>query len=198
MEDKKELRKIMLDKRNMLNFEDKIKYDKVIYDSIIERDLFINSKNIFIFVSYQNEVDTRKIIQYGLEHNKNICVPKIISKSEGMISIKIKSFDELEKSKYGILEPKSNDNIVKPEDIDLILLPGLAFDFYGGRLGYGGGFYDRYLKAVSKESIKLGITYNFQIIPKVPVDEHDYLVDGVITDKDTYLFENVHGQIDNR
>lgn len=191
MEDKKELRKEMLESRDFLSAEKREEYSNKIYDNIIKSDLFNNSKTIFVFVSYKSEVDTHKLIEYSIKTNKRICVPKIISKAEGMLSIQIKGLHDLEESRYGILEPKDNTNIINPKDIELILLPGLAFDCNGGRLGYGGGFYDRYLRLTSKISIKLGMAYNMQIVKDVPIENYDYVIDGVVTEEGVCLFDKL-------
>ncbi|HID0825153.1 TPA: 5-formyltetrahydrofolate cyclo-ligase, partial [Clostridium botulinum] len=81
-----------------------------------------------------------------------------------------------------ILEPKNFKNIVDSKEIDLAILPGLAFDNKGGRLGYGGGFYDRFIPKLKKEVSKIALAYDFQILKEVPKDAHDVLVDDIIID----------------
>lgn len=183
MEVKKALRKLMISKRDSISLEEKILLDKKIFENVIKSKAFIESKVIFSYVSYKNETDTHSIIKYGLNNNKIVCVPKIKSLSEGtMEAVKIDSFEELEVSALGILEPIDTCSVVDAKDIDLLLMPGLAFDNNGGRIGYGGGFYDRFLRNTRKDALKIGIGYHFQIVLEVPMENNDSFIDGIITD----------------
>ncbi len=157
-----------------------IKIKKRLYESL----LYKNSSFIFIYVSLNNEVNTHDIIKESLKNGKRICVPKVKSIKEGMEALEIKDFSELvECGTYKILEPKNFENKVDPKEIDLAILPGLAFDNEGGRLGYGGGFYDRFLPKLKNESPKIALAYDFQMVNSVPRDFHDILVDEIITDQ---------------
>lgn len=178
---KNEIRKKMLDIRNNMDEHEKQEKDNKLFINIINSSEYKESTNIFLFVSYNFEVDTHKLINYSLEHGKRIFVPKIISKKDGMKVIEIRRFSDLKKGKYGILEP-CEDECVKPEAIDVVFVPGLAFDKDGGRLGYGAGFYDRYLKLLKKSTPKIGLCYSFQVTENVPMEEYDVRIDGIITD----------------
>ena len=180
MEGKKELRSRILNLRDSLPLDLRKKYDEEIYKRVIESEYYKNSKTIFIFVSYKTEVDTRSIIKKALKDGKRIVVPKIKTKKDGILPIAIKDFNELSSGNYGILEP-IEDNIIDKEEIDLILAPGVAFDKDGGRLGYGGGFYDRFIGSLNKKIPIVAIGYNVQIVDKVPRDEFDMNVNGIIT-----------------
>lgn len=178
---KNELRKIMIEKRKALPKEKKKNLDEIIFNKVISSEYYKKAKNIFIFVSMGDEVDTINIIKHALKDNKSICVPRVISKLKGMETVEIKTLEELKPGKFGILEPKAGNNIINAEVIDLVLLPGLAFDKAGGRLGYGGGFYDRYLLNLNKNVPKVGIGFDFQIIDKVIMEKYDNYIDGIIT-----------------
>lgn len=179
--DKKNLRKLMKEKRNSITKAARNEFDNDIFLKIINSDYYKLSKVIFVFVSYNDELDTHRLIKHALENNKRIVVPKVISKNGHMIVIEINSFDDLEPGNYGILEPKNHCKEISSSNIDLALIPGLAFDLNGGRMGYGGGYYDRFLKTLSANCPKIGICYNFQIIKQVPMSEHDIKIDGLIT-----------------
>ena len=99
-----------------------------------------------------------------------------------MIIVQINKFEDLEVGYYGILEPKENKLIVDETTIDSSFLPGLAFDKKGGRVGYGGGFYDRFLRKSRKDSRKIGLAYSFQVLEEVPMEQDDEFIDGIITD----------------
>ncbi|MFL0252338.1 5-formyltetrahydrofolate cyclo-ligase [Clostridium neuense] len=178
---KSELRKKILEIRNSIDVYEKQVKDSKIFNNIINSYQYKHSNNIFIFVSYSSEVDTHKVIEYSLKNGKRIFVPKVISKKLGMEVIEIRGFSDLKRSKYGILEPCEN-NYIRPEEIDVAFIPGLAFDKKGGRLGYGGGFYDRYLKLLKKSTAKIGLCYSFQVIENVPMEEYDIRIDGIIED----------------
>lgn len=182
---KKEIRKVMTEKRKKCLNENKAKYDKNIYDNFVNSDWYKKAETLFIYVSYNNEVDTHKLIKKFLNDGKIVCVPKVLSKDEGMAAIKIDSFDELRPGAYGILEPYNFDKKVNENDIDVVLLPGLAFDKNGGRLGYGGGFYDRFLRKTRDDAKKIGLSYDFQIIEEVPREDFDEKVCSIVTDKET-------------
>lgn len=180
---KKEFRNFVNEKRDKLSQVEKYNSDNIIFQKVINHKAYIEAEIIFIYVSYKNEVHTHDIIKHGLSDGKVLCVPKIISLKDGMLAMRIYSFDELKESRYGILEPKYvENNIISPEKIDLLLMPGVAFDHEGGRVGYGGGFYDRFLRGVRKDAVKAALAYSFQIFDKVPMDESDMRVDEVITD----------------
>ncbi|WP_125153813.1 5-formyltetrahydrofolate cyclo-ligase [Clostridium rectalis] len=181
MLDKKSLRKQVLEKRDALTYKERGYLDKEIFNKLIQSNFYKNSNCIFVFVSYKTEVDTHLIIKKALQDGKTVCVPKVISKEKGMVAVKIKDFSELLVSTYGILEPKICNNLVNPKEIDLVLLPGAVFDGNGGRIGYGGGFYDRFLVNVKPSVSKIGLAYKIQVVKKVPMDELDIRIDGIIT-----------------
>jgi 5-formyltetrahydrofolate cyclo-ligase len=182
MKSKEEIRKIVNEYKNELDLEEKKKKDNIIYNKLINYNNFIEAKNIFIYVSYKKEVDTHNIIRYALMKGKSVYVPKIISMEEGMEAVEISSMIELEANKYGILEPKNCCRVALPNQIDFVVLPGVAFDLKGGRVGYGGGFYDRYLANIKTKVPKVALAYSFQIFDIVPMNEQDIDIDGVITD----------------
>jgi len=144
-------------------------------------DSFIEAQLIFTYVSYKDEVDTIALINYAINHKKRIAVPKIISLEEGMVAIEIKSIEELKENSLGILEPVDFKNQINPSEIDFSIVPGLAFDRKGGRLGYGGGFYDRFLSNLSANANIVALAYDFQIVDTVPCEQHDIKIREVIT-----------------
>ncbi|MEW9096202.1 MAG: 5-formyltetrahydrofolate cyclo-ligase [Clostridiaceae bacterium] len=180
MENKKELRNKVISLRDNLSLEVRRKYDEEIYNNVIESKYYKESKSLFIFVSYKTEVDTHNIIKKALEDGKRVSVPKIKNKDEGMYLVEIKSFNELGIGNYGILEP-IHDNIMNKDEIDLILAPGVAFDKTGGRLGYGGGFYDKFISSLKNDIPIVALAYSVQFVNKVPRNEFDMMVNDIIT-----------------
>ena len=170
--------------RNNLKLEDKKILDEKIFKFLIESDFYKKSKRIFIYVSYNNEVDTKEIIDYSLKNDKEIYVPKINIEDKTMKAIRIHSLSELYVNKYGILEPDIVDKNYIESDFGLIVLPGIAFDKVGNRIGYGGGYYDKYLSVLECKVNKVALAYGFQVIDNIEVEEHDIKLDYVITDNE--------------
>jgi 5-formyltetrahydrofolate cyclo-ligase len=183
MKNKKYYREQVKALRDALSKEEKEKKDFAIYNKVVNSKEYKEASCIFIYVSYQNEVDTHEIIKTALSQGKTVCVPKIISLKEGMKVLRINDFNELKASAYGILEPEQvlEENFVIP---DLVYTPGVAFDLKGGRIGYGGGFYDRFLDGLNKDVPKYALAYSFQIFDSVPMDERDQRIDAVISEMD--------------
>lgn len=181
---KKKIREQILRKRDAINPQEKEILDHKIFKNLINSSFYCKASTIFTFVSFKSEVDTHKLINQAIKDGKIVGVPKIKSKEKGIEVFEIKSLKNLEKGYFGILEPKGNcPIIIPPEDINLALIPGLAFDLKGGRVGYGGGYYDRYLAKVNKKTAKLALGYHFQLLGNVPVDDHDIRINGIITDE---------------
>ena len=130
------------------------------------------------FVSFNSEVDTHDMIRNALK-NKTIIIPKV-AHHEIEPSFII-DFDNLIPGKFGILEPIETMKIAY-KNIDLILVPGIAFDKEGHRIGYGFGYYDKFLKKVPK-AIKIGLAFDFQIVDKIPREMHDVPVDLIVTEE---------------
>lgn len=178
------IRKEIAKLRNNLKLEDKKILDEKIFNFLIKSDFYKKSKRIFIYVSYNNEVDTKEIIEYSLKNDKIIYVPKINIEDKTMKAIRIHSLNELYVNKYGILEPNIVDKNYIESDFDLIVLPGIAFDKVGNRIGYGGGYYDKYLSVLECKINKVALAYEFQVIDNIETEKHDIKVDCVITDNE--------------
>ncbi len=146
---------------------------------------FTRAKTILFYVSTRDEVKTESMIKKALEYGKRVVVPISNLKERTLNLSEIKDFDsELEPGAFNILEPKERFlRPVSPEEIDLVIVPGVAFDEKGNRLGYGMGFYDRFLRSVKKDTPVIGLAYEFQIIEKIPVDDTDVTVDKVVTEE---------------
>lgn len=180
---KKNLRYLIYSRRSEINDHIKKQWDAIILEKLLQSEFYKKADVIFTYVSFQGEVDTIKFIEKALSDCKTVCVPKVISKKEGMDAYKITSLNDLEKSSYGILEPKNQGSLITPSDIDLIITPGVAFDKTNGRIGYGGGFYDRFFKRITSQTNKVALSYSFQIFDNIPLDEFDEKVDFIITNE---------------
>lgn len=173
--DKKEIRKKYREIRK--NLEGHITED------FFETDMYIKADKIFTFVSYGSEIDTYAIINKALKDNKIVAVPYMTGNPHEMVFLKINSLDELKSNKIGIPEPEyKNENIVLSDKGTLIIVPGLAFDREFYRIGYGGGYYDKYLSE-NEYAVSAGVCYEKQITDLVPRDEYDIKIDVIVTDR---------------
>lgn len=175
-EEKKKIRKEMLIKRSDIPIEQRKMANMVIADRIIGHQWFYRAEVLLGFVNYDTEISTMDILSEALKKGKKLFLPKI--EEENMYFYRVNSLSELSKGYKGILEPKGNtekfDYFIYKECRLLILMPGVAFDIYGNRMGYGKGFYDRFL--ADKELLRtysIGIGYKCQQVEQLPVDEFD-------------------------
>lgn len=151
---------------------------------IIDSSWYQQANKIFTFVSMGTEVNTRSIIIDGLNKDKTIAVPKVYPKQKKMIFSRIQDFDDLEIGHFGVLEP-STSSIWKEESDEstIFIVPGLIFDLQKYRIGYGGGYYDRYLSTIVRPIATIGIGYDFQVVPMLPKSPHDVALDWIVTEK---------------
>lgn len=180
---KKNIREEIIDKRNNLILDIKQNYDSLIFEEIINSEIYKKSKKIFTYISFGSEVDTIKLIKYSFSNNKEVYVPKINKQIKDMIALKIHNFNNMSVDKWGIIEPKSVDKANIGTDFDLIIMPGIAFDKQGNRIGYGGGYYDKYISKLNNASNLLALAYDFQIIQDIESESHDIKVDFILTNK---------------
>lgn len=181
---KKLIRERMHKQRNSLSFEEVREKSKKIKDTLFSLSYIKESNKIMTYVSFKNEVSTIDIINELLKMGKEIIVPICDTKDYTLIPSRILSMDELSVSYFGIMEPKEPFiRPVDPKDIDVILVPGLAFDRNRNRLGHGKGFYDRFLRGVKDDAIKIALAYDFQILDSIPAEDWDIPMDLIITNK---------------
>ncbi|MGL5068231.1 MAG: 5-formyltetrahydrofolate cyclo-ligase [Sarcina sp.] len=177
--DKASLRKIMREKRKSMDKVEKQKLDKILRLRLFQTKEYKEAKIVFIYVSTEEEINTIEIIKQLFLDGKVVAVPKII-KDKTMKALKIESFDELSGvGSFGILEPDEKAEDLS-ELVDLTIVPGLAFDAENKRLGYGGGFYDRFFEEY-KESIKISLCYDYQFVTTVYPSEYDVSVEMIIS-----------------
>ncbi len=180
---KSEIRKIAENIRNSIPEEEKKKLDEKIRNHLFGWDKFKNARHIFCFVSFRSEIDTTPIIKRALQENKSVSVPKIDRARHEMKAYYIKdlSRNSLKPGEYGILEPTEKCEEADYSTIDLIIAPGLAFTLKGERLGFGGGYYDRFLAKHSGIPV-CALTYDALITDYLPVKKNDINVDYLITE----------------
>ncbi|MBF8983376.1 5-formyltetrahydrofolate cyclo-ligase [Lutibacter sp. B2] len=181
---KKQLRSEILNERKNLPIPIVSEKSGKISELLKSMNLYKNAQSVMVYIDFRNEVKTNDIINDLLSKNKRVVIPISIPETREMIlSQLLNPGKELTKGTYGILEPKKEYiREVNPETIDLILVPGVAFDEEGYRLGYGGGYYDRFLDKLTKNIPSIALAFDLQIMEKVPRDVHDHAVDSIVTE----------------
>lgn len=155
------------------------------------KSLLINTKEyrkanvVMCYLDYGKEVRTGSIIEAMFDDDKTVCIPLCTDTENHIMEAKLYTKEtELVKGAYGILEPSADEPTVNPEDIDLVILPCVSCDRMCRRLGHGAGYYDRYLDGIDADLIAL--CFEKLMSEEIPVDEHDALLDAVITEKEIY------------
>lgn len=175
---KNQLKESILEKRNLLSGEGVKEKSKKIQQNLFNLEDYQKSKIIMFFVSFGNEVFTHDMIRNALK-NKTVVVPK--AAHDEIEPSLIIDFDSLIPGKFGIHEPIEVMKIAH-KNIDLVLVPGIVFDRNGHRIGYGYGFYDKFLRKAPK-AVKVGLCFDFQLVDKIPYEMHDVPVDFIVTEE---------------
>ncbi len=181
--DKKELRREVLLRRNALSPDWVNSQSAIIVQSLTCWEPFLQAKNVMLYLAMPGEPQMDELILFALANGKQVSVPFLTEKFGYMQSAAITGLQELKKGKLNLRVPdEQNMIIVEPETIDFVLVPGVAFDLAGNRLGMGAGYYDRFLARIP-QVCTLGIAWNFQILPSIVSQEHDIPVQYVVTEE---------------
>lgn len=182
---KKILRELLLQKRNLLTQEEIEAKSSLIHKQLMVSPLFQRANRVMLYISFRNEVLTSAIIKELLQKGKRVFIPITVPKTKALIVSELKSLEEdLQLGNFGVLEPKPEAvRELDPSCLDLILVPGVGFDMEGFRIGYGAGYYDRFLPRISKEVPTIGLAFEVQLVHQLPKDEYDYPVQYVLTEE---------------
>ena len=183
--EKGRLRKLALSNRDSLSPVEREQYSAAIANKLMSLPRIQAAKLIMCYRSFRSEVDTAKIVENFLLSGKALCFP-VCEKGGIMHSYCPNDETAWKKSAMGIMEPdREKSRLTAPEDIELVICPLVAFDDKKQRLGYGGGYYDRYLPKC-KNALVLGIAFEAQRLERVPRDEYDLNMDIIVTEKNIY------------
>ncbi|WP_026906198.1 5-formyltetrahydrofolate cyclo-ligase [Paucisalibacillus globulus] len=178
---KKELRMQTMDILKKLSLKQKGEIEKKLQTQLFASDLWKQAKKIGVTISGGFEWDTRAIIETGWKQGKTIVVPKCYPHEKRLEFYQLQNYEELETVYYNLLEPKPvEENRVQKESIDLIIVPGIVFDQLGYRIGFGGGYYDRFLTTYGGNTVSL--LSQKQLIDKVPYESYDIPVKHLLTE----------------
>ncbi|WP_176545052.1 5-formyltetrahydrofolate cyclo-ligase [Bacillus sp. AFS041924] len=179
--EKKEIRNSMMKKLKNISSLDREEKSKQIVEKLLNSDQFLCADIIATTMPMEHEINTKYLITACWKMNKSVVVPKCNHDTRKMHFYKINSFEDLKKGYFGIQEPlEEKCEEIGKEFIDLIIVPGVAYTKYGERLGYGGGYYDRYLEDYKKQLMALA--YDFQILNELPTEKHDIKMPLILTE----------------
>ena len=184
MEKKNNIRKELLAIRESLSEETVQEKSQDICNWLLKMTCFDYAKWIYGYMPIRNEADIRPFLVHLLKKGKKIALPRV--EGDTMEFYQINSFEDLEEGSYHILEPKKESP--KAEGGGFILIPGVAFDREGGRIGYGKGYYDKYFASHNQPLIKIGIAYTIQIVDTIPTTSLDVQLDGLVCEEDLWMF----------
>lgn len=188
---KKDLRQTMLKKRENLSWLERQEKSRQINQQLFLLPAYRSAKTILTYLSTRKEPDTLPLLQKAWQQKKQVLVPVSQTVNKSLLLSKLENLEELTKGAYGIPEPKTEFwRPTQPDSVDLCLVPGLAFNRNGYRLGYGGGYFDRFLPNLRPDCLKVALAYDFQILDFIPKAEHDIPIDIIITESTTYLCNN--------
>lgn len=175
MTDKRNIRKQILHERGMLPKEQRILEEEYVTQKVLTHQWYLNATDFLVFKSYGSEISTEYMISRAFKDGKRVYLPRVLADGEHMEFFRMESPSDVENGYRGILEPKGKEmfqyEACKKEKV-LMIMPGVAFDQDGNRIGYGKGFYDRYLS--TKEGLRtIAVAFRCQIVKKIERDPHD-------------------------
>ncbi|MEG1537661.1 MAG: 5-formyltetrahydrofolate cyclo-ligase [Clostridiales bacterium] len=180
--DKKQWRDFCKLRLKNANMRELIVGDTLIISRLLALPEYRQAQCIFCYASKDREIDTFPILEHALRSEKIVSLPKVIGRGQ-MEARWIIDLNQLVPGAYGVKEPKAEQPVLTPNRIDVAVIPGLSCDVEGRRLGYGGGYYDRYL--ARSACFKVALCRERSLALKLPVDDYDILMDAVITERRT-------------
>ncbi len=183
-EKKAEIRKEIIRRLREQDSSLKEERSRIIQEKLLSSEEFRSSKTVMTYVSLPTEVSTSYLNQEALKRGKRVAVPYIKGNSQTIIASELIAINSLEKGPYGIPQPKKDlIKAIPLKEIDLIVVPAIAYDKKNMRLGRGKGYYDKFLTEKDLSLVKtIGLAFNFQVLESLPSDPHDRPVSRVITD----------------
>ena len=176
--DKSELRKALREKRRALSRQEQEKAAQDAAALLAGFSPYQEAKTVMAYIACRGELSLAPVIEDALKQGKTLLLPRCDAPGV-MTARRVGSLKELVPGAYGLLEPAEDSEIIAPQQIDLILVPGVAFDRGGGRIGQGGGYYDRFLPEAG--ALRVGVCHDFALLERVPALAHDMRMDRILT-----------------
>jgi 5-formyltetrahydrofolate cyclo-ligase len=175
---KKQIRSKIIFKLKTQKERERKRKSRLIKEKLFKTLVFKRAKTVMFYIAFSGEVDTKEMIREAQKLGKIIVVP-VCGKNRAIKACFLDDQRKLARGPYGIFEPATKESI-DLKWLDLVIVPGVAFDKQGNRLGRGKGYYDRFLEKLHQETVSVGLAFDFQILPSLPTTTHDLAVDKVI------------------
>jgi len=180
---KDEIRKSVRETRKSLTAAEVREKSEAIKKKLFLMPEFRDAKTVCFYVSFRNEVDTHEMLVEAKHLDKKVALPYTNPETNRLELYEMTIFDELKENALGILEPvPQKENLILEETVDLFIVPGVAFDKYNHRVGYGKGFYDKLLVRARKGAETIGLAFGCQMVDEIPVGDHDVPLSRILTD----------------
>jgi len=177
---KSDLRKQLLARRGALDAPEVVAASRMAQQSLMATQEFVRGTVIALYAPIRNELDTAFVLRHAIACGMTVLLPVV--SGAGLIFRRIGSPDSLKRGAFGILEPDESCMEVSPREADVIVVPGIAFDLSGRRIGYGKGFYDRVLHNLEGKGKLIGFCYDFQLLTEIVDEPHDVVMDMIVTE----------------
>ena len=185
-EERGALRKEILAARDRLPAGERAAKSRAIADRLRALPAFAEARKIFFYVNFRSEVETLPLLRECLARGKEVSVPLTLAAEHRLRAHALADPDrDLVPGYCRIPEPARGLPVVDPASLDLVLVPGSVFDDQGGRLGYGGGYYDRFLSGEAPQALRIGLAFDLQVVARVPLAPHDQRLHALVTETRT-------------
>ena len=187
---KAEVRQACLCQRTSLGEKERKRKSVIIQQKLMDLPEFQLAQTVMLFLNFREEVETTALAEATIAGKKKLVLPRCAPHG---ILLPIEVCDliqDIEPGAYGIREPKLTLGVVEPSEIDLMIVPSSGFDLQGNRLGYGGGYYDRFFMLLNPLTPRVALGFECQVIPQVPVGKHDAKMTMLITENGVYNFKS--------
>ena len=188
-ETRKTLRGGILAARDQLSPNERRWKNQAVTERLLALPGFAAARNVFVYVSFKSEVETLPLIEHCLQKGVRVSVPLTMPAEHRLLAYAITDPSrDLAPGYCSIPEPRPTLPLVNPASIEIVVAPGSVFDAQGGRLGYGGGYYDRFLHTAAPQALRIGLAFDLQVVEAVPLESHDEQLDYLITETRTIRF----------
>ncbi|MHB0977350.1 MAG: 5-formyltetrahydrofolate cyclo-ligase [Candidatus Aquicultorales bacterium] len=179
---KEQIRAHVLELRNAMNEDDRLLKSDIISRRVAECPEFEKAALVMTYAAFGSEVSTETLANFVFSSGKRLFLP-VIAEERRLLAVEVDGSTPLVKGPFGIEQPPLDGAIVvEPSEIDLVVVPGVVFDTMGYRIGYGGGYYDRFLRLLREDACSVGVSFDKQMADRLPVEEHDQAVSLVVTE----------------
>ena len=180
---KEKIRKELLLRRKGMEKDRAASKSKKVVEALLSQEEYVSSRRVLFYAALAGEVETREAIETSLNTGKRVFLPKVAP--DGLRIFEIRSYaEDTVAGAFHVAEPREERTVeTNPGCLDLVIVPGVAFDPSGGRLGFGRGYYDRFLGSLPREIPLVGLAFEFQVVDKVPLAPGDVAMDYIVTEE---------------